>query len=121
MQRMSASHGDPAPDPAFTRRLDRWGGDLRSAVAAVHPDAWEDVVDRLVAVAVRRHAERPTELRELDERRLLRPDWLQQPGMFGYACYADRFAPRAADGPGPGGDLAGVGERLSYLEDLGVT
>ena len=118
MQPMSASDRDPAADAAFTRRLDRWGDDLRSAVAAVHPDAWEHVVDRLLQVAVRRHGERPAELRELDERRLLRPDWLQQPGMFGYACYADRFG-SAADAAG--GGLAGVGERLAYLEGLGVT
>jgi amylosucrase len=125
MQAMSASDRDaaprrepgagPEPDPGLLRRLDRWGDDLRSAVAAVHPDAWEGVVDRLLEVAVRRHAERPADLRDLDERRLLRPDWLQEPRMFGYACYADRFA------GGTGGDLAGVGQRLGYLEDLGVT
>ena len=39
------------------------------------------------------------------------PDWFQQPSMLGYAAYADRFA----------GTLRGVGERVPYLRDLGVT
>ena len=41
--------------------------------------------------------ERPDDLRLLDERRLLAPDWLQQPGMIGYVTYADRFAGSPAD------------------------
>ncbi len=57
------------------------------------------------------YAERPADLHLLDQRRLLTPDWLQQPRMFGYACYADRF----------GGDLKGVAKHLDHLEELGVT
>ena len=45
------------------------------------------------------------------DQRLLTPDWLQQPQMFGYACYTERFA----------GDLKGVAKHLDHLEDLGVT
>nr|WP_235750618.1 amylosucrase [Nigerium massiliense] len=54
---------------------------------------------------------RPEELRQLDEARLLRPDWLQQPGMIGYVAYADRYA----------GDLQGVADHLDHLCDHGVT
>ena len=39
------------------------------------------------------------------------PDWLQRPDRLGYACYTERF----------GGDLAGVGRRVDYLRELGVT
>ena len=39
----------------------------------------DDVARRLLEVA-RRHAERPADLRLLDERRLLEPDWLQHRG-----------------------------------------
>ena len=95
---------------AFALRLDRWWEDLLDGLAAVypHPDA---VARRLVAIAARGYADRPADLHRLDQRRLLSPDWLQQPRMFGYACYADRFA----------GDLAGLTDHLDHLEDLGVT
>lgn len=66
---------------------------------------------RLVERAAAAYRERDPELRRLDERRLLTPDWLQRPEMFGYACYTDRFAGRLADVPA----------RLGYLKDLGVT
>ena len=41
---------------------------------------------------------------------MLRPDWLQDPGLVGYAAYTERFA----------GDLRGVTDRLPYLRELGV-
>ncbi|GAA4117994.1 alpha-amylase family protein [Nocardioides fonticola] len=94
----------------FGLRLERWWSDLRTAVAAVHaePDA---VAQRLVEIAAAGFAARPEELHELDERRLLQPDWLLRPDRFGYACYTERF----------GDDLAGVAKRLDYLRELGVT
>ncbi|MFV0429295.1 MAG: alpha-amylase family protein, partial [Arachnia sp.] len=49
--------------------------------------------------------------RLLDQQRLLRPDWLQDPRQTGYVAYADRFAT----------SLAGVGDHLDHLADLGVT
>jgi amylosucrase len=98
---------------AFALRLERYWPDLYDAVTLLHPDP--DVAgllaERLVTIAAAAYAERPDDLHRLDQRRLLRPDWLQQPSMFGYACYADRFA----------GDLAGVADHLDLLEDLGVT
>src|SRR6476659_939263 len=97
----------------FALRLDRYWPDLAAAVAEVHPDP--EVADallvRLVRAAATSYAERPADLHQLDQQRLLTPDWLQQPGMFGYACYTDRFA----------GDLKGVAKHLDHLEDLGVT
>ena len=47
----------------------------------------------------------------LDRAREVDPGWFQRARMFGYVCYADRFA----------GDLSGVRERLDYLAELGVT
>lgn len=103
--------GLPAARQAtFALRLERWLPDLVAGLAEVYPDP-EAVAARLVEVAARGYAARPEALHVHDERRLLEPDWLQQPRMFGYACYADRFA----------GDLRGVGERVDYLADLGVT
>lgn len=56
-------------------------------------------------------AKRPADLKRLDMRRDLEPDWFQRPDMNGYVFYIDRFA----------GDLQGVIEKLDYLKALGVT
>src|SRR3712207_884554 len=98
---------------AFALRLDRWWPDLYEAVAMVHPDpaVAEPLLGRLVELAASAYLDRPEDLHRLDLQRLLTPDWLQQPRMFGYACYADRFA----------GDLQGVAKHLDHLEELGVT
>ena len=97
----------------FALRLDRFWGDLRDAVVGLHPDPAVSgpLLERLVAGAATSYAARSDDLHRLDLRRLLQPDWLQQPRMFGYACYTERFA----------GDLAGVAQHLDHLEDLGVT
>jgi amylosucrase len=103
----------PERRQTFALRLDRYWPDLEAAVREIHPDpaAAEDLLDRLVRTAAAAYAERPGDLHLLDQRRLLTPDWLQQPRMFGYACYTERFA----------GDLKGVAKHLDHLEDLGVT
>ena len=107
--------GGLSPDrrQTFALRLDRYWPDLEAAVTEVHPDpeVAGALLTRLVRAAAAAYAERPADLHLLDQRRLLTPDWLQQPGMFGYACYADRFA----------GDLQGVAKHLDHLEELGVT
>jgi amylosucrase len=107
--------GGPTPDrrTTFALRLDRWWPDLRDGVATIHPNpaVGGPLLERLVALAAASYAERPDELHRLDEQRLLQPDWLQQPRMFGYACYTERFA----------GDLRGLADHLDHLEDLGVT
>lgn len=105
---MSSSDAD---DAAFEGRLTALGPDLLDTVARVHGTAAAPgVTERLLAIARAAHAERPTELRDLDARRLAEPDWFQRPSMVGYAAYADRF----------GGTLAGVGERAAYLRGLGI-
>lgn len=97
----------------FGLRLDRYHDDLDSALREIHPDAEvrEALTIRLVELAAAAYAERPDELHRLDAQRLLAPDWLQQPRMFGYACYTERFAE----------DLKGVAKHLDHLEELGVT
>lgn len=97
-------------DDVLDLRWDRYGTELVAALQRVYPNH-----DRL-AVRVRKLirealASRPATLRRLDEARLLRPDWLQQPGTAGYVCCVDRFA----------GTLNGVAERLDHLQELGVT
>src|SRR3954451_7085144 len=103
----------PERRQTFAVRLDRYWPDLEAAVRELHPDpdTADDLLARLVRTAATAYAERPADLHLLDQRRLLTPDWLQQPRMFGYSCYTERFA----------GDLLGVAKRLDHLEDLGVT
>nr|WP_091757459.1 alpha-amylase family protein [Pedococcus cremeus] len=100
-----------ADQDTFLLRLERWWEDLVAGLAGAYPDHDVDALAvRLVELAARAYTERDPELRHLDQRRVLRPDWLQQPSMFGYACYTERFA----------GSLRGVADRLGYLKDLGV-
>ena len=68
-------------------------------------------MERVRGIVRKTLGERPADLRRLDEARLLRPDWLQQPAMTGYVCYTDRFA----------GTLNGILDHVDYLQDLGVT
>lgn len=98
-------------DAAFEDRLTALGPDLLDTVARVFGTAAAPgVTERLLAIARVAHADRPADLRDLDGRRLAKPDWFQRPSMIGYAAYADRF----------GGTLAGVGERAAYLRGLGI-
>ncbi len=92
-------------------RLRRAWPDLLAGLTEAYGDAGHEVAVRAAALAVRAAVERPQELRLLDLQRLVEPDWFQSPRMLGYAAYADRFA----------GTLAGVGERVGHLADLGVT
>jgi amylosucrase len=102
----------PAERAVFELRLERWWEDLVAGLAGAYPT--HDTTDlgiRLVRLAATAFLERDADLRRLDQQRVLRPDWLQQPGMFGYACYTERFAD----------SLTGLPARLDYLQDLGVT
>ena len=94
----------------FNIRLERYQDDLEGSLERVYGGRAEALWPRLEALMRRRLAERPADLKRLDEARLLRPDWLQEPEMIGYVAYPERFA----------GTLNGVGEHLPYLEELGV-
>ena len=102
---------DAETERDFNLRWKRYAPQIRTALAKVYPGRETEVEARLAKVIKEAMAERPAELRELDEERILRPDWLQQPEMIGYVAYADRFA----------GSLRGVAEHVDYLKGLGVT
>jgi amylosucrase len=95
------------------RRLHRWGADLLAGldVYVGHPRGGAELADRVLDLVIAAHAGRRPALRELDERRVLRPDWFAGPDQIGYVCYPERFA----------GTLKGVAERIDYLSELGVT
>jgi amylosucrase len=97
----------------FALRMERSHDDLFGMLRRLyggHPD-WEAFRAALTGALRRAWAERPEDMKWLDLRRDLEPDWFQRPEMTGYVFYLDRFA----------GDLKGVLERLDWLTDLGVT
>ncbi|MEI2775587.1 MAG: alpha-amylase family protein [Tetrasphaera sp.] len=103
---------DPLRREEFRLRLDRWGDDLLDGLTALYgADRCAQVASDLLARAAQAYAERDSDLLTHDRERLLTPDWLQQPDVIGYACYADRFA----------GTIAQVEAHLDYLAELGVT
>ena len=100
----SATEGD-----AFEARLALVRSDLTEALTAVYGEL-PQLVDDVVSDARAALEQRPEALRRIDRRREIDPTWFLAEDMVGYVAYADRFA----------GDLAGVRERLDYLDELGV-
>jgi amylosucrase len=104
----------PTPDPdIFDLRLTRSAGDLMpmfDALYGSHPDHAATKAE-LLAEMRKAWKARPADLKLLDLRRDLEPDWFQRPDMVGYVFYIDRFAD----------DIAGIHAKLDYLASLGVT
>ncbi|MFP5345509.1 MAG: alpha-amylase family protein [Actinomycetes bacterium] len=94
----------------FELRLRRWWPDLLEGLAGAY-DNPDELACRVAAIAAAGFARRDAELKTLDLKRSLEPDWFQRPDMIGYAAYAERFA----------GGIAGVAKRVGYLGVLGVT
>ena len=92
-------------------RLHRCWPDLVAGLDEAYGEQAEALAARVADIAISAFVQRPAELRLLDLRRHVEPDWFQSPRMLGYACYAERF----------GGDLRGVAARVPYLAELGVT
>ena len=97
-------------DTTFRLRWERFGPEVEASLTAVYGERGPEVTERVRGLVRAALDARPADLRELDERRLLAPDWLQDPRQVGYVAYADRFA----------GTLAGVGEHLDHLAGLGI-
>ncbi|MEM1100916.1 MAG: alpha-amylase family glycosyl hydrolase [Pseudomonadota bacterium] len=89
-------------EPDLTPMLERLYG--------AHPD-YARFTRALERMMRRAWDARPADLRLLDLKRDLEPDWFQRPGMAGYAFYVDRFCGTFRDVPG----------KLDYLADLGIT
>jgi amylosucrase len=70
-----------------------------------------DLEAKLKKLLLANWSARPAELKDLDLRRDLQPDWFLSENMVGYVFYVDRFA----------GNFKGVLDHIDYLENLGVT
>ena len=100
-------------DELFRLRFERSRQDLYGMLERLygaHPDyaAFCAALEETLKAAWKK---RPQDLKWLDLKRDLEPDWFQRPDMAGYVFYLDRFA----------GNLAGAREKLPYLKDLGIT
>ena len=92
-------------------RLHRWWESAGEALVRVYGSQTADLIaGRLRTWLDASIAARSDELFALDLRREADPEWFQHPSMIGYVTYVDRF----------NGTIAGVGERLDYLQQLGV-
>ena len=109
----AAVAGEPAADrTVFLARARRHLPDLRAGLAEAYgEDRADEVCGRALGIATAGFLARPADLRLLDLRRHVEPDWFQRPDVLGYAAYTERFA----------GDLRGVADRIPYLRELGVT
>ena len=101
-----------ADDGIFALRLERSAPDLWPMLHALygHRPDYAAFCDTLLATLRKGWADRPADLRHLDLKRDLEPDWFLRPDMAGYVFYIDRFA----------GTLRGVLDKLDYLEELGI-
>ncbi len=84
-------------------------GAALDALYADHPD-YVHAVTGLAAALAAACAARAPDLCALDAAREAAPGWFLGSEMIGYSAYVDRF----------GGTLAGVAERVPYLQALGV-
>lgn len=100
-------------DELFTLRLDRSAPDLWPMLEALYAGRTDLAALRAALLRIMRAAwtARSPDLRRLDLKRDLEPDWYLRPSMAGYVFYVDRFA----------GSFAAVHDRLDYLADLGIT
>lgn len=104
---------EPLEQEIFCTRLELYLPDVERPLRHLyaHLPNYDTWLERFITIAARAYAARPAELRQLDLRRVHQPDWFQQPDMIGYVAYPDRFA----------GTLRGVGEKIPYLKELGVS
>ena len=104
--------GDVSASTLFDLRLARSADDLWPMLQSLYGDRedYEDFRSALLDALRAGWRKRPRDLKLLDLKRDLEPDWFQRAEMVGYACYTDRFAGRLTD----------VVDRLPYLQSLGV-
>ncbi|MGB5134206.1 MAG: amylosucrase [Prochlorococcaceae cyanobacterium] len=104
---------NPRDVDVFWLRFERYFDDLHYSLQALYGDRSDTLTQfgRLFGRMVEAYAQRADALKVLDLERQFTPRWFQRTNMVGYTCYADHFA----------GDLEGVGRRIDYLQELGVT
>nr|MCR5664673.1 amylosucrase [Oscillospiraceae bacterium] len=100
---------ETAPNSAFFIRYERHRKELVRLFEGLYPNC-EGACDRFVDMLYRAWQARPEALRRIDAQRLDDPGWYKGHRLVGMLMYVGAFA----------GSLAGVRDRLDYLEDCGV-
>jgi amylosucrase len=98
-------------DAVLSARRARHWATVEHGLAALYPDRHSHLAAELGEKVAAHVRERPDPLFVRDLAREADPGWFLRPGTLGYVCYADLF----------GSTLQGLGERLDYLRELGVT
>jgi amylosucrase len=116
-----ASASVPPEDRTLPARLDALWPDVVRPLRGLYGDRsdFDALLDRLRDQVSAAYAERSPDLRALDERRLVAPDWFQRTEMLGYVCYVDRFAGTLRDLLGDPTDSRPT--PVDYLRELGVS
>jgi len=112
--RLEASFADdPAAWGPFRARLEARFEALFAPLLELYGGRWDFFwhLEAVLLGAARSWRERSPDLKAVDAAREADPRWFETEGQLGGVCYVDRFA----------GDLAGLRERLPYLEELGLT
>ena len=67
---------DSSTQQSFDLRWEHYLPDLWIGLSRVYGDRADETLQRIRAILLKRCAERPDDLKRLDEARLLEPDWL---------------------------------------------
>ena len=97
-------------DQMFALRWDRGRRDLVGPLHRLYGST-DALLGRIHDLLQKHWRARPADLRLLDLKRDLNPDWFLSEQMVGYVFYIDKFA----------GRLANLPAHIPYLTDLGVT
>lgn len=96
----------------FFRRLEKQLPDILEALLTLYGDQFDFFyhLEQVLLTAATAYAQRSDDLRQHDIKREPNPDWFKSEQVVGMVCYVGLFA----------SDLAGVRERISYFQELGV-
>ena len=109
----AAIAAQPADWAAFCTRLETHFPRLFAHLRTLYGEQYDFFyyLEELLVQMGQSWLERPAALKALDAEREANPDWFQSHKMMAGMCYADLFA----------GDLRGLGEKIPYLQELGLT
>ncbi len=109
----AAIAAQPADWAAFCTRLETHFPRLFAHLRTLYGEQYDFFyyLEELLVQMGQSWLERPAALKALDATREAKPDWFQSHKMMAGMCYADLFA----------GDLRGLGEKIPYLQELGLT
>ena len=100
-------------DPKFLSRLNEHFEQLLRCFHELYGNQFDfyPFFEELIHSIYESWEKRDPSLKKLDKQREANPNWFKSEKMVGAVCYVDLFAK----------DLAGIEEKISYLEELGIT